>query len=93
MIYITAVKMSPGGSRHEHISHVRWTDPSTAKTGENARGEIVSFIDDESGDVRVRDGQGAVEVRTVHPAGKPAYVRTYADGRLTDNLLQLPRYQ
>ncbi len=92
MIYITAVRMSLGGSGHEHISDVRWIDPGTRQTGENTRAEMAAWIDN-NGDARVQDAHGSVQVRSVHPTGQPAYIRTYADGRPTDNLLHLPRYR
>jgi len=79
-----------GGSRHEHITEVRWENPANAKTGKSTRAEMVKWIRDEKGDARVRDGQGWVQVGVVEAS--PPYIRTYADDRWTDNLLALPKY-
>jgi hypothetical protein len=91
MIYITAVQMSRGGTRHEHIASVRWTNPATRKTGQSTRAEMVNWIRNEKGDARVRDRAGHdVQVGVVR--ARPPYIRTHADRVWTDNLLALPRY-
>jgi hypothetical protein len=51
---------------------------------------MVEWIRAKNGDARVRDSKGDVRVGVVD--GTPPYIRTYADGRWTDNLLALPRY-
>ncbi|MFI6014067.1 hypothetical protein ACIBAG_35580 [Streptomyces sp. NPDC051243] len=45
-IQITAVRLS-GGTTHQHITRLWWTNPATAKTGDNTRAEIVTWIEDE----------------------------------------------
>ncbi|HTR74174.1 MAG TPA: DUF3892 domain-containing protein [Solirubrobacterales bacterium] len=90
MVYITAVHMSPGGSAHQHIADVRWRNPSSGATGENTRAKMVSWIND-GGEARVTDGRGD-DVRVYVVDATPPYIRTYADGVWTDNLLALPRY-
>ncbi|GAA3311883.1 hypothetical protein GCM10020295_82630 [Streptomyces cinereospinus] len=47
-IQITAVRLS-GGTTHQHITRLWWTNPATAKTGDNTRAEIVTWIEDEKG--------------------------------------------
>jgi len=89
MVYITAVHMT-GGTRHEHISEVKWRNPADAKTGQSTREEMVTWIRDKNGDARVSDGRNEVKVGVVD--GSPPYIRTHADGTWTDNLLALPRY-
>ena len=88
MVYITAIHMS-GGKEHEHIAEVRWRNPENAETGASSRAVMVEWIDG-GGSAKVSDGQTTVEVRVVR--GPPAYLRTYANGRWSDNLLALPRY-
>jgi hypothetical protein len=90
MIYITAVHMSPGGTRHEHIADVQWRNSATGATGANSRAEMVTWIRDQQGDARVTDGR--IEVRVGVVDGTPPFIRTYADQVWTDNLLALPRY-
>jgi len=89
VIDMTAVHMSAGGSRHEHIDSLRWRNPEDGQTGENSRDEIVKWING-GGKAYVVAGTLRVEVRVVNAT--PPYVQTYADGVWQDNLLALPRY-
>ncbi|MFF8953753.1 DUF3892 domain-containing protein [Streptomyces sp. NPDC014940] len=90
MIYITAIHLS-GGAKHEHIDSVRWENPSTRKTGESTKQEVVRWLEaHKESEARVRNGASYVLVGVVKAS--PPYIRTYADGVWTDNLLALPRY-
>jgi hypothetical protein len=89
MVYIVAVHLT-GGTRHEHIAAVRWKNPATNASGENTREQMVTWIRDEKGDARVTDGRTEVSVGVVD--ANPPHIRTYADGKWSDNLLALPRY-
>lgn len=89
MVRINAVHMA-GGTSHEHISGVRWVNPSTGKAGDSTTGDVVLWIEG-GGTATVQDSQGSVAVGVVD--AKPnRYLRTHADGRWTDNLLALPRF-
>lgn len=89
-IRITDVRMS-GGTRHEHVVRLWWTNPATAATGDNTRAQIVSWIENEGGKAYVEDGRGhRVDVGVVTPRYGSKYLRTRADGVPTDNLLALP---
>lgn len=90
MIYIDEVQMAPGGSGHQHIAAVRWRNPESGKTGANTRAQMVTWIN-EGGEARVRDAH-ADDIRVYVVDATPPYIRTYADGIWTDNLLSLPRY-
>ncbi|MCP3097305.1 DUF3892 domain-containing protein [Myxococcus sp. K15C18031901] len=76
-----------GGVLHEHITWVRWRDGITA--GEASREEMVQWIR-AGGDARVAAASGVVKVEVVN--ARPPYLRTKANGVLTDNLLELPRF-
>jgi hypothetical protein len=90
-IRITAIRLS-GGTGHEHIIRLWWTNPANGKSSDNSRAEIVSFIEDKDGKAYVEDAQGnRANVGVVTPAHGSKYLRTYADGKWTDNLLALPR--
>jgi hypothetical protein len=90
-VRITAIRQA-GGSGHEHITRLWWIDPATDKTGDNSRSEVVTWIEDKDGKAYVNDDRGhRVDVGVVTPARGPKYLRTYADGVWTDNLLSLPR--
>lgn len=79
-----------GGSRHEHIASLRWENPSDGKQGQSSRSAVVDWIKNKGGQARVRSGREVAQVGVVD--ARPPYIRTYADGFWTDNLLALPRY-
>jgi hypothetical protein len=88
MIYIYAVHLS-GGHGHEHISSVRWKNPDNGNAGTSTRAEMVGWI--EGGGAAYVCGNGHLaRVRVVR--SNPRYIRTYADGVWSDNLLALPRF-
>ena len=90
-IRITAIRMS-GGSGHEHIARLWWTDPADSSSGDNTRAEIVAWIENKNGKAYVEDRSGhRVDVSVVTPRVGSKYLRTYANGVWTDNLLALPR--
>jgi hypothetical protein len=90
-IRITAIRLS-GGSTHQHIVRLWWTNPADGKSGDNSRAEIVSWIEKENGKAYVEDSKGdRADVGVVIPTRGEKYVRTYADGVWTDNLLALPQ--
>lgn len=89
MIEITAVHMTDGAS-HQHIATVRWVNPSNANVGQTERGAMVSWLEVNGNRAVVSSGQRQVEVGVVD--AKPPYLRSYADGVWTDNLLALPRF-
>jgi hypothetical protein len=89
-IRITGIRQS-GGTGHEHIVRLWWTNPSDSSTGDNTRPEIVNFIE-KNGKAYVEDPRNhRVDVGVVTPRTGSKYVRTHADGVWTDNLLALPR--
>lgn len=87
MIYITGIRLSTGGSRPSHITHLRWQEAGSANSDIWPREKMVNWID-QGGDARVHNafGQDPV-VRTVHPYGADPYVQTKPDNTVTDNLL------
>lgn len=86
MVKIIAVHME-GGERHEHIAEVKWVEAT--KEGQSTRAKMVEFIEG-GGKAYVTDGANTVDVGVVNAT--PKYIRTYADGKWTDNLLALPRF-
>ena len=90
MVYIYEVQMA-GGTGHEHIASVRWKNPDSGASGESTRAKMVEWISLNSGSAYVC-GDSAHLARVEVVNGSPPYLRTYADGAWTDNLLNLPRY-
>jgi uncharacterized protein DUF3892 len=90
-IRMTAIRLS-GGQGHEHIVRLWWTDPADGDSGDNSRAEIVAWIEGKNGKAYVEDARGnRADVGVVTPQVGAKYLRTYADGRWTNNLLALPR--
>jgi hypothetical protein len=90
-IRVTAIRLS-GGTAHEHIVRLWWTNPGTGKSGDNSRQEIVDWIEKEDGKAYVEDSKGnRADVGVVTPNVGAKYLRTYRDKVWTDNLLALPR--
>ena len=89
-IRFTAIRLS-GGTTHQHIIRLWWTNPSSSETGDNSRSELVDWIE-QGGKAYVEDHYGnRVDVGVVTPQIGEKYLRTYADGKWIDNLLALPR--
>lgn len=88
-VYITHRRMA-GGAGHEHIASVRWRDTVNASnTGESTRADMVVWI--QTGHkAYVASNPSAVPVGVVE--AQPPYLRTYANGVWTDNLLSLPTF-
>ena len=85
-VRVTCITKPDRFGTHEHITHLggngwKWT-----------REEVIRSIDARSNAFYVQDGAGRrADVRVVDPGnGRARYVRTYADGVWTDNLLALP---
>jgi hypothetical protein len=89
MIYITAVHMS-GGSGHEHIVAVMWLNPQDGVALHSTKEQIIDWLAQPNTVAKVAGANGPAIVGVVDAS--PPYLRTYADGEWTDNLLALPRY-
>jgi hypothetical protein len=91
-IEIAHIRLSDGIQDHEHITDCKWKSLSDGKVATSSKATLVDWIDNENGTAYVGSGSQRVNVGTVHPqVGKP-YLRTYADGNWTNNLLALPRF-
>ncbi|MFF5372852.1 DUF3892 domain-containing protein [Streptomyces sp. NBC_00481] len=92
-IQITAVRLSTGGTTHEHITHLRWTSQTSGNTGDSTRAQVVDWIENQAGKAYTSDRAGhRTEVAVVTPTRGEKYLRTRADGVWTNNLLALPRF-
>lgn len=91
-VKITCIKKDNGNhyNQHEAIESLGWINESTNETGHSTRLEVVEFIEKKNGQAYVEKGGKKVylDVRTSASGNK--YVQTIADGKLTNNLLELP---
>jgi hypothetical protein len=88
---ITAIRMSDGGTRHEHITHIFGS--FGMKTRFDGVSDIFYNINSFYTQTTLLGGQTPVGRVAVNKAvlSQNDYLRTYADGIWTDNLLALPR--
>lgn len=91
MVYITAIHLA-GGSEHEHVASVRWLNAENGQSGESDRAAMVEWLDrvGTSNIAKVAGPQGSAQVGVVD--SQPKYLRTYADGQWSNNLLSLPKF-
>ncbi|MFF0482166.1 DUF3892 domain-containing protein [Streptomyces sp. NPDC004435] len=91
-IQITAVRLTAGGTTHEHITHLWWTNQTSGEASNSTRAQIVDWIENQAGKAYTSDAAGhRTEVAVVTPARGEKYLRTHADGVWTNNLLALHR--
>lgn len=89
-IEITHVRYSGTEKTHGSIVRYAWKNTSTGTAGQNDKPSMVRFVDSKENPVEVGDGVNRVPVGAVHPAQGEPYLRTYADGEWSNNLLNLP---
>lgn len=77
-------------SSHEHITHIG--NPYANPPWKWTREAVIASIDGGTNTFYVVDHKNGKrsEVGVVRPDGRPAYLRTHADGDWNDNLLALP---
>ncbi|MBF6423022.1 DUF3892 domain-containing protein [Nocardia farcinica] len=90
-VLFTHRRMSPGGTRNEHITHVKWRQEHDGETGFMSKPQAVKWLDD-GNRAFVQGPHSRVEVGVVREAGKEPYLRTHANGKWDDNLLSLPLF-
>lgn len=84
---VTCITKPHPFSPHEHITHLG--NPSAGWTW--TREKVIESIDTKTNTFYVTDPKSGkrADIGVVRPAGRTPYVRTYADGFWTDNLLSL----
>lgn len=90
-IEVTHIRLA-GGYAHEHIVSYHWRNLSTGATGASDKPTMVAWVHDPQNHAYVGSGVSRVEVGVVRPNYEQPYLRTYADGQWTNNLLSLQRF-
>jgi hypothetical protein len=92
-VKITCVNKDNGNhyDPHEAITFLGWTNEKTRASGRSSLADIVNFLERQGGQAYVKDrfGNIAYLVVKVSQYGNK-YVKTIPDGKMTDNLLNLP---
>lgn len=90
-IEITHVKYSGTSKTHESIVEYKWKNQQTGNVASSTKPVLVAWVEG-NGAAYVGANTQQVEVKAVRPSGAPAYLRTHADGKPTNNLLSLPTF-
>lgn len=87
---ITGIR-KPGGADnpHEAISHYRWEDDESTKSGITDRLTVVGWVEDGI-KAYVADGTRKVLCKVRQNQHGTKYLQTVADGQWSNNLLALP---
>lgn len=91
-IRITCINKDGGNHQnpHEGITHFGWINEETRTVGKSTRAIMVDFLKNQGGKAYVKDAGGNVAyVGVITPTNTIPYLRSYADGKWTDNLLSL----
>lgn len=91
-IEITHVRFGSTRKTEDEIVAYRWKDLGSGQIGESDKPSLVAWVDNESNKAYVGSGTNLVYVTSVHPANSQPYLRTYADGKWTNNLVSLPPF-
>lgn len=92
-VRVTCISKDGGNHENPHvaISNLGWKNEETGATGNSTRLALYDWIKNKNGYAYVHDADGnTVKVGTAETAKGTKYVRTYRDGKWTDNLLALP---
>ncbi|WP_062518493.1 DUF3892 domain-containing protein [Demequina gelatinilytica] len=88
-IEITHVRFGSTRKTEDEIVRYKWI--GTGKVGDTDKASLVKWVDD-NGKAYVGKGAARVPVGVVRPDYGQPYLRTYADGKWTNNLLSLPTF-
>lgn len=91
-VEITHIRFGSTEKTESTIVLYRWRNPSDGNTGDSDKPTMVDWISNKNGKAFVGSGTQRVEVGVVRPSGGQPYLRTYADGDWTNNLLSLPEF-
>ncbi len=92
-VRVTCINKDGGNHQnpHEGITDFGWVNEQTRATGRSTRAQMVEFLEKQNGKAYVKDRLGNVAyIGVVITSWGTKYLRTYADGKWSDNLLSLP---
>lgn len=77
---------------HEGITDFGWINKQTRATSKSTPAQMIEFLERQNGKAYVEDRLGNVaNIGVVATSWGTKYLRTYSDGKWTDNLLSLPK--
>lgn len=90
-IEITHVRFGSTKKTEDEIVSYKWKNQD-GKVAQSDKPTMVDWIDNKKGTAYVGAGSNRVNVGVVKPQGGQPYLRTHADGKWTNNLLNLPTF-
>ncbi len=88
---ITHVRYGSTSKTFESIVRFKWREIAGTGAGDDDKPTMVKWVDTQGNDAWVSGGTW-VAVESVHPTYGQPYLRTVADGKVTNNLLSLPTF-
>lgn len=89
-IEITHVRFGSTKKTEDEIVRYAWKDTNNGSVGQSDKPSLVAWVDERSNTAYVGSGSNRVNVGVVRPQSGQPYLRTYADGKWTNNLINLP---
>ena len=89
-VQIIDVRMAASGSGHEAISHYQWKDLENGSSNWAHKAAMVDWVRRHPNQAWVGGPVKSAWVEVIENPGGAPYLRTRADGVLSDNLLSLP---
>ena len=92
-VRITCISKDGGNHQnpHEGITNYGWVNEQTRATGNSTRTQMLDFLERQRGVAYVRDrNRNVAKIGVWTSVYGHKYLRTFADGKWTDNLLALP---
>lgn len=91
-IQVTHVRFNGSIKTHESIVRYKWKSDQDGNVGDNDKPSMVAFIDDAKGAVHTGTGANSAAVGVVREANVQPFLRSYADGKWNNNLVNLPTF-
>lgn len=89
-VTITHVRYGSTPKTESTMIRYKWRSDSDGSVGDNDKASMVDYIENKGGKAYVGTGTSRVSVGVVD--ANPKYLRTYADGKWTNNLSELPEF-
>jgi hypothetical protein len=90
-LYILAIRFKDE-KKHENITRLKWKITNNELINESPISEIITIINNHPNSVFVKDKKDNKDVEVFVIDANPKYLRTKANNKLTDNLLELPTF-
>lgn len=92
MNYIRSVYVADPGTSNQHITHVGWSTTSAGPLTTTTREQVHAWITEGHTFRSLSPQQTQADVVAKISTAGTRYIATVADGRETNNLLNLPRF-